>query len=57
MEGRGYATPDDVRNYAVPVLAHRLVLSDEVDGDPGVRAEVIKGALGRVSYRKAIRPV
>ena len=57
MEGRGYATPDDVRNYAVPVLAHRLVLSDEVDGDPGVRADVIKGALGRVSYRKAIRPV
>lgn len=57
MEGRGYATPDDVRNYAVPVLAHRLVLSDEVDGDPSVRAEVIKGALGRVSYRKAIRPV
>jgi MoxR-like ATPase len=57
MGGRGYATPDDVRNYAVPVLAHRLVLSDEVDGDPGVRGEVIKGALQRVSYRKAIRPV
>jgi len=57
MEGRGYATPDDVRNYAIPVLAHRLVLSDEVDGDPGVRAEIIKAALGRVSYRKAIRPV
>ena len=57
MEGRCYATPDDVRNYAVPVLAHRLVLSDEVDGDHGVRAEVIRGALSRVSYRKAIRPV
>jgi MoxR-like ATPase len=57
MEGRGYATPDDVRDFAVPVLAHRLVLSDEVDGEPGLRAEVIKSALNRVSYRKAIRPV
>jgi MoxR-like ATPase len=57
IEGRGYATPDDVRDYAVPVLAHRLVLSDEVDGDAGVRVEIIKAALSRVSYRKAIRPV
>jgi len=41
----------------VPVLAHRLILSDEVDGDHGVRVEVIKSALSKVSYRKAIRPV
>ena len=57
IEGRGYCTPDDVRHFATPVLAHRLILSDEVDGDPGVRKEVIKAALSRVSYRKAIRPV
>jgi MoxR-like ATPase len=55
--GRGYATPDDIRNYATSVLAHRLVLSDEVDDDPGMRVEVVRSALSRVSYRKAIRPV
>jgi len=57
MAGRNYATPDDVRGFAVPVLAHRLILSDEVDGDHGVREEIIRSALGRVSYRKAIHPV
>lgn len=57
IAGRGYCTPDDVRDFAVPVLAHRLILSDEVDGDHGVRVEVIKSALSKVSYRKAIRPV
>jgi MoxR-like ATPase len=57
LGGRGYATPDDIRTYAPPVLAHRLVLSDEVDDDPAMRVEVIRSALSRVSYRKAIRPV
>ena len=29
MEGRSYVTPDDVQRLAVPVLAHRLVLTGE----------------------------
>ena len=29
MEGRSYVTPDDVQHLAVPVLAHRLVLTGE----------------------------
>jgi MoxR-like ATPase len=57
LDGRGYCTPDDVRNYATPVLAHRLILADEVEAEASVRVEVIKSALSRVSYRKAIRPV
>jgi MoxR-like ATPase len=57
LEGREFATPDDIRSYAVPVLAHRLVLSDEVDAEATVRMEVVRAALSRVSYRKAIRPV
>jgi MoxR-like ATPase len=57
MSGRGYATPDDVREFAIPVLAHRLVLSDEVEGEMGAREDVIRAALQRVGYRKAIRPV
>ena len=57
LAGRGYATPDDIRNFAGSVLAHRLVLSDDVDDDPSMRTEVIRSAVSRVSYRKAIRPV
>ncbi|MEM1032306.1 MAG: MoxR family ATPase [Myxococcota bacterium] len=57
LSGRGFTTPDDIKAYAVPVLAHRLVLSDEVDADHRVRVEVVETALRRVSYRKAIRPV
>lgn len=57
LQGRGFTTPDDLRAYAVPVLAHRLVMSDEVDADHQARIDVVKAALSRVSYRKAIRPV
>ncbi len=38
--GRTYATPDDVRELAVPVLAHRLVVDPESDF-AGVKAEEI----------------
>jgi MoxR-like ATPase len=57
MAGRGYATPDDLREFAVPVLAHRLVLSEEVDGESGAREDIVRAALAQVGYRKAIRPV
>jgi MoxR-like ATPase len=45
IEGREYATPDDVKNVAEPVLAHRIVLTAEsqvndVDKD-GVVADVL----------------
>ncbi|MEM9691150.1 MAG: MoxR family ATPase [Myxococcota bacterium] len=56
LDGREFATPDDVRAYAVPALAHRLILSDDLEGDPGARTEVIQAALARVGYRKAVRP-
>jgi MoxR-like ATPase len=29
MEGRGYVTPDDVRNIALPVMIHRLVVKPD----------------------------
>ena len=57
LNGRGYTTPDDLREFATPVLAHRLILSDELDGEANAREEIIRSALHRVSYRKAIRPV
>ncbi|MCC6524117.1 MAG: MoxR family ATPase [Polyangiaceae bacterium] len=56
LGGRSYATPDDVRALGVAVLAHRLVLADETEAEHKLREDVVKAALERVSYRKAIRP-
>ncbi|WP_350347826.1 MoxR family ATPase [Agromyces sp. G08B096] len=42
--GRAYATPDDVRELAVPALAHRLVLEPEAEFD-GVTAVAVIGQI------------
>lgn len=39
-KGRGYATPDDVKTLAEPVLAHRIVIEPEAEFD-GVKAGAI----------------
>ncbi|HET8928484.1 MAG TPA: MoxR family ATPase [Microbacterium sp.] len=41
-QGRTYATPDDVKTLAVPVLAHRLILHPEAEFD-GVTPEAVVG--------------
>ena len=38
--GRSYVTPDDVRDLAIPVLAHRVIVDAESDF-AGVKAEDI----------------
>ncbi|MDO8337377.1 MAG: MoxR family ATPase [Microcella sp.] len=54
--GRTYATPDDVRALAVPVLAHRLIVDPESDF-AGVTAEqIVEGILADIEppvYRAA----
>lgn len=57
LRGRSYVTPDDLRDLVVSVFAHRLILRDDVAGDPAAREDVIRAALARVSYRKTVRPV
>lgn len=45
LQGRGYCIPDDVRTLAVPVLAHRLVLSygaDNLNGSVGLIEAILK---------------
>ncbi|MFA5606227.1 MAG: MoxR family ATPase [Leucobacter sp.] len=44
VSGRPYITPDDVRDLAIPVLAHRLVLEPEAEFD-GVTAEAVIGQI------------
>ncbi|HVW25962.1 MAG TPA: MoxR family ATPase [Polyangiaceae bacterium] len=57
IAGRPYATPDDVRAVAEPVLAHRLVLVPELEGDAAARSSIVEEALAKVGYRRAVRPV
>ncbi|MBN2193146.1 MAG: MoxR family ATPase [Polyangiaceae bacterium] len=57
LSGRPFVTPDDVRSVAVPVLAHRLVLVPELEGDARARQTVVEEALQKVGYRRAVRPV
>ncbi len=57
LSGRHYATPDDVRAVAIGVLAHRLVLVPELEGESDARRKIIQEALSKVTYRKQVRPV
>jgi MoxR-like ATPase len=57
LAGRPFATPDDIRELAPSVLAHRLVMVPEVEAEAGARKEVIAEAVARVGYRRAVRPV
>jgi MoxR-like ATPase len=55
LAGRPFVTPDDLRFLAGPVLAHRLILVPELEGDPKARAAIIDEATSKVSYRRAAR--
>jgi MoxR-like ATPase len=57
LAGRPYVTPDDVRQVASPVLAHRLILVPELEGDQRARGALVEEALTKVGYRRAVRPV
>jgi len=52
LKGRTFTTPDDVRDVATAVLAHRLVLVPELEGDAKARAGVVEEGLSRVPYRR-----
>jgi MoxR-like ATPase len=48
IAGREYATPDDVRDIARPVLAHRLVLTAEAQVNDVDKREIIDDVLDGV---------
>jgi MoxR-like ATPase len=43
--GRAYVIPDDVKELAVPVLAHRLVLDPEADFLGATTTQVVERVL------------
>lgn len=53
IHGRSYTTPDDVRSVAFSVLAHRMVLVPDLDGDDEAREAVIRDVLERTPYSRA----
>ncbi len=55
LEGRTFVVPEDVRAVAAAVLAHRLVLSAELEGDSRAREQIIEEALSKVGYRRGAR--
>lgn len=54
LSGRDFVTPDDVRAVAETVLAHRLILTSDLEGDEASRKRVLEDALDRVPYSAAI---
>ncbi len=48
INGRDYVTPDDVKEVAVPVLAHRLILKAGHAGEENTQARIVEGILESV---------
>lgn len=48
MSGRDFVVPDDIQAVAVPVLAHRLVLSTEAHANRRSAADLVRQLLHRV---------
>jgi MoxR-like ATPase len=47
LSGRGFVVPDDVQAVAVPVLAHRLLLTPDAQASRRSSVDLIRALLGR----------
>ncbi len=45
LQGRGYATPHDVKNVALDVLRHRIVLTYEAEAEGKTTEDLIERIL------------
>ncbi len=48
ITGRDFVTPDDVKDYALPVLRHRVVIAPELEVEGRSADDVLQGLLARV---------
>jgi MoxR-like ATPase len=48
LRGRGFVTPDDIRQLAGPVLKHRLLLSPDAELDGATTGEVLREVVSQV---------
>jgi MoxR-like ATPase len=49
LDGRTFATPDDVKDVAAPVLAHRLIVRAEAELDGTTADDVVARILASVA--------
>jgi MoxR-like ATPase len=54
VAGRAFVTPDDIRSIAPSVLAHRLILTADVEANAKAQERVIEEALTSTSYRRGV---
>jgi MoxR-like ATPase len=57
LEGRPFVTPDDIRAVAPSVLAHRMVMTVDAEGEPKAQERLVEEALSKVSFRRGMRAV
>ncbi len=57
MADRSYVTPDDVKDVARPVLAHRVILTPDAELQRASGADVVERALAGVPVPRAAAPV
>jgi MoxR-like ATPase len=57
LAGRPFVAPDDIRAVAESVLAHRMVMTAEAEGETKARERVVEEALSKVSYRRGMRAI
>ncbi len=53
ISGRTYVLPDDIKRLAMPILAHRLIITAEAEAEGITREAIVEEALANVPYRRA----
>jgi MoxR-like ATPase len=52
MEGRDYVLPEDIKEVALDVMNHRILLNYEAEADSVKTSDIIKALLGKVPINK-----
>jgi MoxR-like ATPase len=56
MAGRSFVIPEDIKELAVPVLAHRLIVTPDAELAGRTAAELVDAALARVAVPRTASP-
>jgi MoxR-like ATPase len=52
MEGRDYVLPEDIKEVALDVMNHRILLNYEAEADNVKTADIVKALLQKVPISK-----
>jgi MoxR-like ATPase len=48
LHGRGYVTPDDVKQVAMEVLQHRIIITYEAEAEEVTSADIVRAVLDHI---------